>query len=103
MQITCLTGLDLTKQVKLFLIQHKQSSLIQQNKQVNFTVILPFKFVFSGFKICSWIHSREPLYFPEYKLNQNHRANDFEFLGPVHTRDLFKLDHFYNIFIHLFQ
>ena len=42
---SCLTGLDLTKQEKLLIIQHKQSSW---NRSVSLTLILPLKLVFSG-------------------------------------------------------
>ena len=39
---SCMTGLDLTKQVNLLLIQHKQSSLMQTNKkEVNSAMIVP--------------------------------------------------------------
>ena len=44
---SCLTGLDLTQEVKLLFIKHKQSSLIKTKKQVSPTVIFPLKFVFS--------------------------------------------------------
>ena len=42
---SCLTVLDLAKQVKLLLIQHEQN---KQNKhEVSYTVILPLQLVFS--------------------------------------------------------
>ena len=37
---SCFTGLDLTKQVKLLFMPHKQSSSIQTKNQVSCTVIL---------------------------------------------------------------
>ena len=46
---SCLTGLDLSKQVKLLLIQYKQSRRTKQNKQeVSRTVKLPLNLMFSG-------------------------------------------------------
>ena len=46
---SCLTGMYLTIQVKLFLMQDKQISRIHQNNQlVIHTVIHPVKLVFSG-------------------------------------------------------
>ena len=48
---SCLTGLDLTRQVKLFFIQHEQSAESKQNKQeVSQTVILTLKLVLSGYR-----------------------------------------------------
>ena len=48
---SCLTGLDLTRQVKLFFIQHEQSAESKQNKQeVSHTVILTLKLVLSGYR-----------------------------------------------------
>ena len=45
---SCLTGLDLTKQVKLLFIQHLQSSWIQKNNyEFGHTVILPLGLVFA--------------------------------------------------------
>ena len=49
---SCLTGLDLNKQVKLFFIQISKAADSAQNKQdVSHTVILPIQFVFSAFTV----------------------------------------------------
>ena len=47
---SCLTGLDLAKQVKLMIIQQSQAAESKQNKQEvsRSTEILPLKLVFSG-------------------------------------------------------
>ena len=46
---SCLAGLDLTKQVKMLFLQHKQRSWNQKNKQkASHTVIFPLKLVFSA-------------------------------------------------------
>ena len=43
-QLTCLTGLDLTNQVKLLQIQHSKAAESKDNKhEVSRTLILPFK------------------------------------------------------------
>ena len=60
---SCLVGLDLMKQVKLFYIQHRKSTESKQNKQeVSQTVILPLKLVFSGLWVAidKRLHLRTP-------------------------------------------
>ena len=44
---SCLTSLDLSKQIKLLFIQQRKAVNFKQNKHVSRTVILPLKLVFS--------------------------------------------------------
>ena len=54
---SCLTGLDLTKQGMLMLIQQKQAAKSKENKQsVSRIVRLPLRLVFSGLIYMLWLH-----------------------------------------------
>ena len=56
-QQVALTGLDLTKQVMLMLIQQKQAAESKENKQsVSRIVRLPLRLVFSGLIYMLWLH-----------------------------------------------
>ena len=56
-QQVALTGLDLTKQVMLMLIQQKQAAKSKENKQsVSRIVRLPLRLVFSGLIYMLWLH-----------------------------------------------
>ena len=56
-QQVALTGLDLTKQGMLMLIQQKQAAKSKENKQsVSRIVRLPLRLVFSGLIYMLWLH-----------------------------------------------